>query len=236
MGLIAEWNLADLTQFVSAGAPDYEALGAPAGTPTLSVVNVTGRGNVLRYLAGGAVGAINIFMFSAASGLVIPSTTERRDFDVEIEVYDDNQTGFQGMGIFFMGDADTPVHGFSHLGWGDLIRGTTLNNGTVVNGPAAPNAGATRFHRYKIRGRKPAGAFPEVSSYVDGHNGASQRGDARRSGISTAVRGSVQDIGNNTTLGATWNSISADRLGLYVAGFGGGNPNIDILSIRILSA
>jgi hypothetical protein len=236
--LIAEWNRADLTQFVSGGAADFSDGGA---TRALSVVNVAERGNVLRY-SGGVGGATmtQIFMFNTASGLVMPSSSERRDCNVEIEIYQATYGGGGYFGIFLMGDVDTPLHGFGHAGSGVAEWQTLLNNGAVVRSSGTGTV-TTLLARYQIRGTKPVGAPPEVTSYCQGFAlNTGSVGDARRSGSTAAARGdaSIGEFGNSTVLGATWNSISADRLGLIFQS-SGGNPaptSIDILNVRLLAA
>ena len=175
---IAEWNRLDLTQLVSAGSPDFSAGGS---TRTLSVVNVPERGNVLRY-GGGAAGATmtQIFMFSVASGLIMPSADERRDVDIEMEVL--TSAGGGGyLGCFFMGDLDTPLHGFGHLGSGVSSEWAMILRNGVVSVSGGTGGSATRMQTYLIRGQKPAGAPPEVTSYNSGWDAAAgDAGEPRR--------------------------------------------------------
>lgn len=233
MGLIAQWNKTDLSQLASGGAVDFTDNG---GTPTLSVVNIGERGNVLRYLPGGAVGlGGHIFMFSEASGLLIPSADERRDVDVEIEIYTATFGSTSGMGIFFCGDADAVQHGFAHMGVGSGTqeRSFTLNNGTLQPS-ATTGTAAARFNTYRLRGRKPAGAPPEMASHFDGWGvSVGVAGTIRRTGTTTTATGGVTLMGTASALGATWNDISANRIGLAFRG----NPmptSIDIMDVRII--
>lgn len=232
-GLIAAWNGTDLTQLVSTGSPDFTVGGSGR---TLSVASVSERGNVLRY-SGGAAGATitEIFMFTAASGLLIPSTTERRDVDIEVEVYTSSGAGGY-FGVFVMGDADTPLHGFGHSASGPSSEWQMLlNNGTVAAETSTGSA-STRFTTYRIRGRKPVGAPPEISSYSSGQSTAADSvGEPRRSGSDATARGTVSQFGDSTTLGSTWNNISADRIGLVFQSSGGNPaPLVDILGVRVI--
>lgn len=227
--LIAEWNGANLSQFVSAGSPDFNSGG---GTPTLSVASVSERGNVLRWAAGGAANGTTIFMFATASGLVMPTDGERRDVDIEVELYTAT-FNVSSVGPFFMGDADTPLHGFIHAPVGDAEREAVLNNGTIqVAG--ANGTGANRWSISRVRGRKPSGAAPQVTSISNAYNaGGAGRRTMRRSGTTSTARGGVAAFGDGSALGATWNSISADRIGLaFRYGATPGNP-VDILGVRI---
>jgi hypothetical protein len=233
--LIAEWNRADLSQLVSGGAVDFNDAG---GAPALSVVNVAERGNVLRYLPVGSAGVgTQIFMFSAASGLVMPSGDERRDLNVEIELYDATFGSSASIGVFFCGDADTPLHGFGHCPLGPLnnSRECVLNNGTVQVSGVNLTA-IERFVTMRIRGRKPAGAAPEVASYVSGWGTTIGNDEPpRRSGTSSAARGGTPAFGDGSSLGATWNSISATRIGVIIR-FGTPPTQIDILNFRLFWA
>ena len=228
--LIAEWNRTDLSQFVSAGAPD---LAQGGGGGALSVAPVAERGNVLVYTPAGGATVTELFMFSAASGLLIPSTTERRDVLIEIELYDATWGTGGYFGAFLCGDADTPLHGFIHL-MASSEGALVLNNGTVATsgGSGTP---ADRLAQYLIRGRKPAAAAPEVTSYMQGFSTGSGTFEPRRSGSTSGARGAVTDFGNNTTLGATWNATSCDRLGLAIRSSGGNPPptQVRILNFRI---
>lgn len=223
---IFEWNRIDVSQFVSAGAMDFVAGG---GGGAWSVTNVAERGNVLTYTPAGGTTVTEIAMFSD----VISFPTERRDLVFEIEIYDGTFGAGSFFGVFFCADA-TPDHGFGHLGTGIAEAQTLLNNGAVERS-AGTGASAGRFARYQIRGRKPAGAPPELSSYMEGFTANSLNGEPRRSGSTSAARGAVNEFGDASTLGATWNALNCDRFGLIVASSGGNSPptQIRVLDFKV---
>lgn len=235
--LIAEWNRTDLSQFVSGSVPDFNH-GSPAGDPGLSVVAVAERGNVLRYtrnLGGGDGDTVTqIWMFTEASGFLIPSADERRDIDIEIEAY----TATPYFGAFVLGDLDTPLHGFGACEMGLAANNgwqTLLDNGTPRRVATSVSTNAEFFASIKIRARKPAGAPPEVTETFRGWNNTGEEGHPRRSGSTLTARGLVTpQFGENTTLGATWNDISANRMGLCVISGVLSPTTIDIISFRAI--
>jgi len=225
--LAFEWNHTDLSQFVSAGAMD---LAQGGGGGAWSVSNVAERGNCLLYTPAGGTGVTEIAMFSPS--LIHP--TERRDLVVEMELYDAT-FGSGYVGPFVLADADTPAHGFGHFGSGVLEWQLLLNN-SVVEHDASTGIQCGRFARYFIRGRKPAGAAPEVSSFFEAWTTvATAAPRPRRSGSSVPIRGSLNNFGNNSTLGATWNALDCNRFGLVVGSNAGAAPppSIRILDFKV---
>lgn len=229
--LIAEWNHTDLTQLESAGAVD--ALSG-TGSPTLSVVSVSERGNVLRYSPGGSSGnQEQLFLWSAASGLVIPSGDERRDVDIEIEYFTFTISDGQ-VGAAFGGDADNI---FCHCHSGNADSAFLINNATFVTSPTVAGNQGLRRVVYHVRGRKPASAAPQWRSFAEGWDtSVSISGAGRSTGSSGTARGGMDDLGSNTTLNASWNSLDCDRLGIGMR-FGTPAPTvIDILNYRVYAA
>lgn len=227
-GVLAfEWNRTDKSQLVSDGAMDFVAGG---GGGSWDVNAVAERGNVLEYTPAGGTAVTEIAMFSPA----LPHLTDRRDLIIEIEVYDVN-FGTGGLfGSFFYGDLDTPLHGFMHLPYGTAEGAATLDNGTPVSSGTSGTR-ANVFTSQVIRGEKLAGVPPVVSSYSSGFSVTGGVQEPRRSGSTSAIRGVAQDIGNNTSLGATWNNIGADRFGLAIRSSGGNAPptTVRILNFRV---
>lgn len=227
-GVLAfEWDRLTTDQLVSGGAMDFVAGG---GGGSWAVSAVAERGNVLEYTPAGGTAVSEIAMFSQ----VLTHPNERRDLIIEIELFDmiNGTGGF--FGSFFLGDLDSPLHGFTHMPHGVSEAGGLLDNGVYTTAGTSGNE-ADRFSSQKIRGRKPAGAPPEVSSFSVGFSTAAGAIEARRSGGSSAARGGMRAFDATAVLGATWNDIGADRFGLAIHSSGGNPPptQIRVLNFKV---
>lgn len=227
--LVWSWNRTDLSQFDADGLTPNFASGG--GSPSLSVVSVSERGNVIRYTPSGGANVVEIFLAT----MPIPFPDTRRDFFVEIEAYDDTNAGGSYWGAAIMCDEEeTNFHGFVHQGAINAEWQRLINDGTVASdGGTGGGSSDASFFRFQVRGEKPASAAPIFTSWQDVRDGNNVNilGRARRTGSSLAVRGNLSPFGNNTTLAATWDDLDCDRFGL---GFVATPPTgVDILDMRV---
>lgn len=225
--LVFRLDPSNLDQLESGGTADFADGG---GGGTIAQQGTSERGDVWEYTDGGGTDVTEVFLFTDA--IVFP--TERRDLIIEMELFDANFGTAGYFGPWFLGD-DSVDFGFGHAGMGVAEWQVLLNDGTVEH-DAATGVEANVFARYLIRGRKPAGAPPEVSSFMEGWDPATGSvGAPRRSGSDAAARGSVPNFGNDSTLGASWNAQTLDRIGLVFLSSGGNAPPslVQLLDMRV---
>lgn len=226
-GAFFELNPASLSQLVSGGFTDFKSGGGNTNQRWTSVAFAE-RGPALLWTPGGGTTVTEIFLFSPT--IVWPS--ERREMTIEMETIE--SVGAPGyVGPFFLGEGSPPTHGFAHLANGAEWQ-TLLNNGAVErSGTTAVGGG--RYCRYRIRGDKPAGGPPRISSLIEGYSNAGTANAIRRSGSSSTARGGVNEFGSASTLGSSWNGLQLGRFGICIASSGGNPPPsaFHVLSYRV---
>lgn len=224
--LVAQWNRIDTSQFEGAAA---FADGAGAGS--LSVVAVGERGNALRLTS--SAGTTAHLAFLAIDPIVFPD--ERRDLIFEIECFDIVEGAGGYGGLVVLADDVGTYHALNHLPhgvaeWSSRVDAATRNDSGSTGSGAGVGGG---FSTTVVRGRKPAGAPPEISSWVSSLSStAGVFGEPKRTGTN---RGGVPSMGDGTALAASWNSLACDRWGICLQS-SGGNPlptNFDILDLRV---
>lgn len=220
-----------LAQLSSGGLTNYRAAGGPVSR--LSLETVANRGPSIKYTRGADTNVTEIFMFAQA--IAWPST--RRDFRIEIEVLDNAIYPPDAFfGAFFLADATTPLHGFGHVtSTGTKETSFLLNNG-VVEKPGVNGTSGGRVFHIDVRGDKPVGAAPRITSVIEGWNPGGGGRAIRRSGPDTTSRGGVDPFGTAlSAMGSTWNAPELTRFGFCVHSIGGdlAPATVNILGYRV---
>lgn len=225
-GLQFELDTTSLSQFVDGADPSLKD-GGGGTNARLSTVSVAGRGDAIRYTPNGGTNVVEIFMFSQ----VLTFNGTARNMVVEAEFTGTPAANNQYWGVFFMGDADAPVHGFGHLVGLQNDWGFLLNNGTLSKATTTGNGGS-KYARWNVVAKKPASDEPVVSSYVQAWGNSTMVGGVRRSDVAPS---SANTFGNGATFGATWDSLSLDRIGFCIGSVNGAGPpsTVDILSFKV---
>lgn len=227
--LVFEWNKVDISQWN--GINPVFSTPAGAENSTLSVVASSERGNVLRMTADG-VATPNMRAVWICN-TPIPFPTTRRDFSIEVEFAAQDVTASRLAGVVFMADGSASNY-FQHY-WATTGEGTILRNNGVQE---FVSFNANQFNDggrsvYTMRGDKPAGGPPRSSVYTQNSDETNLNGHSYRTGSSSAIRGAVTDMGNNTTFNASWNAIECDRFGISILSANTGPLAIDILDYRV---
>ncbi len=226
--LVFEWDRLTTSQFESAAVfADGGAVGS------LSVVAIPERGNALRLTS--TAGTTAHLAFLAVAPIVFPD--ERRDLIIEMEIFDIIQgAGGYGGAVILADDVGT-YHAVNHLShgvaeWASRVDAASrLTTGTTGIG-AGSLGGLSRWH---VRGRKPNGAPPEISSWLEAWNETQHRNSRPRRSGSTAQLGGLTAFGTGTALALSWDALACDRWGICLQS-SGGNPlptNFDILDLRV---
>jgi hypothetical protein len=226
---VFEWNRTDASQFSS--TPDYSDGGGSAST--LSVVAASERGNVLRISgAGTSMSAI----WLADDEIDFPD--ERRDLHFEIELANMVYSAGAMFGVSFCAEKVVKFSGLQHLifgsnEWASRVdadsRVTVGSTGTSISSGTGQGAIGSLL----VRGRKPSGDPPEMTSMPAGWGATGWRDcDGRRSGSNRYV---FNPYGNNTVLPTDWDSLDCKGWGLAIQSSGGNAAptTVDILDLRV---
>lgn len=222
--LVWEWNRLDTSQFEGAAA-----FADGGGTATLSVASQAERGNVLRMTGTAGVSACVAWLVNDP----IPFQTTRRDLLIEVEVFSVTPTNKYG-GIVVLADDAGSYHGMHHYfassEYSSLVEAGVRSTPGGTGSGFGINSGLMRYH---IRGSKPAGAPPNLTSWQDGIGAVAATGRARAAGNNlTAINPFGAAAG---TLAASWNNLACDRWGITLQTAGGGalDQTLDILDLRL---
>jgi len=237
--LVWSWNRTDVSQFVASTPQLALGTGGTPGTSAVSVAAVSERGNVLRFASDGvSTDMTALWLVSDA----ISFSGIRRDLLVEIEVYDGTPSAVSMVNRYF-GPAllcdDDADHGFV-----PAVVGSSGNQKSAIieNGARLAVSGATgfapldaSFHRFHIRADKPVADVPRMSIWRE-YWWLSKGGySSNRTGSTAGVRGNVNDLGSDSTLGATWDAETLDRFGFGVFSDNGatGPVAVELLDVRV---
>lgn len=234
--LVFAWNKTNLLQFDGAG-PQYSAGtgGNQGADSTLAVVNKTERGNVIRLTPEAAATDMTLIWLAST---VVPFEGTRRDMIIELEIDDHSPVANEFMGVAFLcNDMVNAQLGFMHLpACAAGARGAILNNAVTVLGPSdATQVFRAGFHRFLIRGDRPASSNPRIRSWREHWSTSGGNQAARSSGEDATQRGTTFDFGSNTTLDGDWAdpNESLNRFGLaYITTGGQNGAQCDILDLR----
>ena len=181
-------------------------------------------------------GSEQVEIWLATAPLIFPS--ENRELTIEVSVLDDDAGSGQFAGIaHHCDDSGANFHGFAFVSNVGTNGGRyVVNNGVVERTSSSGGSAADTFARYTVSGVKPASGPPRFTERMRGQTKNGTDIDSLfRTGSSAAIRKFVNDAGNNSVLGSTWDALPCDRWGLAFYSQSGNTAvnQVDISSIRV---
>ena len=227
--LVWQWNKTDLSQF-NGSSPDFSDAGGNLSTLAVTAP-FAGRGNMLEIQGTGTT--------MSALWLVntpIPFVGTKREFVIELEMYDLDQGAGGYAGAAYLCDDSGSFHGLGHSVYGVAALSSRIDAGarslTSATGEGADDNGMCRIH---VRGQVFPSKPPEVSAYAVAMPSVSGRqGDIRRTGPNVGASG-AETYGSGGALPASWNGLSCAQFGLWIQSSGGNlaPTNVRFMDFRV---